>query len=183
MVRIFPDDKTAKSLFSGTKIVTETERKEADLFEQYRRILRKKHWRSIPSSTLIRCYEEMKHLNALPRSVIPESAVTQSDGQITTADIKKAMTLFTKSGLLQHVGNNDEGDTLWKIKEQPIDDVLRAVDLGMLIRLLASFDDETMTLETKHVEDLLLTKRSHKEINGLICEAQKLCRNTDVEDQ
>lgn len=179
----FPDDKTAKSLFSGTKKVTEPEQNETGIFEQYRKILRKKHWRPIPTSTLIKSYEEMKKLDALARSEIPESAVTQSDGQITTADIKKAMTLFFKSGLLQCIGNNDEGDTLWKIKEHPIDDVLRAVDLGMLIRLLGSFDDETISPDTKYVEKLLLTKRSRKEIGGLISEAQKLCRNTNVEEQ
>ena len=179
----FRDDKTAQSLFNSTKKASEPEQKETDLSEQYRRILRKKHWRSIPTSTLIKCHEEMKSLDALPRPEIPESAVAQSDGQITTTDIRKAMALFFKSGHMLQAGSNDEGDTLWKVKEHSIDDVLKAIDLGMLIRLLAGLEDETRSLDVNYVEELLLTKRSHKEINELISEAQLANRNTNVEDQ
>ena len=53
--------------------------REIDPADHYRRILRKKHWRSIPAPVLARCYAKMQGVvDALPRSELLETVVTLS---------------------------------------------------------------------------------------------------------
>jgi uncharacterized protein (TIGR00288 family) len=99
-----------------------------DPAESYRRILRKRHWRSIPTSLLSRCYAKMQNAGGLPKSELLEKVVALCEGDVTTADVNKAVGLLYKAHLVTVRGTNHEGEGLWQVSSVPEAEMLQAVD-------------------------------------------------------
>lgn len=150
--------------------------------EGYPRILRNMQWRPIPGPVLVRCYSEMQDLGALSKSELLEGVVARCDGEVTTADVRKAATLLFKAGLVSRPGVNEEGEALWQVGTAPSAQMLQAVDRAMVVRLIAGLDQVHTRLDREHLTPLLLGNLTDNEIDALLSEAAGLCRNSDGED-
>jgi uncharacterized protein (TIGR00288 family) len=153
-----------------------------DATEQYKRLLRRKHWRSIPSSLLVRCFAKLQSIGPLPRSEMPETAVVLCDGGVTTADMRKAADLLFKAGFVEHQGKNENGESLWRVTGDSDDKMIRAVDRAMLVRLLVGLDETSSSLDTSHLQPLLLGQYRAADLDGLITEAKKARRSIKTEE-
>ncbi len=155
-----------------------------ELIEQYRRILRKKGWRALPVVTLATCRSALMSIGVLPRSEIAETAVLKCDGQVTTTDVKKATALLMKAGLMRNLGTNQEGEKLWKVTSIPESEVLWAIDLAMIVRLLSGLKDAGIKLNKQQLRPLLLSKLDGEELDKLLIQAKIIYRNPkDQDDQ
>jgi uncharacterized protein (TIGR00288 family) len=150
--------------------------------EGYRSILRKKHWRSIPMPVLLRCYAKIQGLGPLPRPDLLEATIASCDGEVTPTDVRKAVQLIYKGGLANTLGNNEEGETLWEVVTMPDEDMLRAIDRAMMVRLAAGLDEIDTPLEREPIAPLLLVKRTANEIDALLEEAKHLARNGNSQE-
>ena len=145
-----------------------------DPLEQCRRILRKKVWRSLPTTSLTNCFNLIKSLGALPRSTLREMAALKSGGQVTITDARKALALLMKAGLMRATGVNEEGDTLWEVKPVSEIEMLWAVDRAMLVRLLTGAQETGFNPAKESLIPLILSEHSRGEIETLLSEAKVL---------
>ena len=145
-----------------------------DPLEQCRRILRKKVWRSLPTTSLTNCFNLIKSLGALPRSTLREMAALKSGGQVTITDARKALALLMKAGLMRATGVNEEGDTLWEVKPVSEIEMLWAVDRAMLVRLLTGAQEIGLNPANESLIPLILSEQSKLEIETLLSEAKVL---------
>ena len=139
--------------------------------EQNRRILRKKGWRSLPTGTLVKCFNLFQTIGALPQPSLREMAASQSGGQLTVTDAKKAQQIFLKAGLMRALGKNEEGDVLWEAKPISEDEMLWAVDRAMLVRLLSGAQESGLNPAKEILLPLFLSEHSKGEIDTLLNEA------------
>jgi uncharacterized protein (TIGR00288 family) len=153
-----------------------------DPAEHYRRILRKKHWRSIPTSVLTRCYAKIQDAGGLPKSELLEKVVALCEGDVTTADVKKSTELLFKAHLVTVPGTNHEGESLWQVTYVPEAEMLHTVDGAMLVRLIAGLRETHGQLDRKHVAPLLVGKYSEPELDELLEESSRSA-NRDGESQ
>ncbi len=153
-----------------------------DTTEGYCRILRKMQWRPVPGPVLVRCYTQMQGVGALAKSELLEDVVARCDGAVTTADVRKAAALLRKAGIASKTGVNDEGEALWQVGTAPSAKMLQAVDRAMVVRLIAGLDQVHARLERNHLRPLLLGCSADSEIDALLGEAARLCRNSSGED-
>jgi len=170
---IFQESETSSGMASKKTSKTGPGPGDVDPAEHYRRILRKKHWRSIPTSVLSRCYAKMQDAGALPKSELLEKVVALCEGDVTTADVNKATSLLYKAHLVTVLGTNHEEESLWQVSSVPEAEMLQAVDQAMLIRLIAGLRETNGRLEKKHVAALLVGKHSEAELDGLPEEASR----------
>lgn len=147
-----------------------------DATEQYKRLLRRKHWRSIPASLLVQCYSKLQSLGPLPRADIAETAVVLCDGGVTAADMRKAADLLFKGGLAQNQGKNDSEDSLWSFVLASDETMLSAVDKAMLVRLMVALDETSATLDVNRLKPLLLGQYAPTAFDNLLAEAKKARR-------
>ncbi|MCP4284966.1 MAG: hypothetical protein GY792_11005 [Gammaproteobacteria bacterium] len=143
-----------------------------DATERYRTALRKKHWRAIPASTLVRCYRHTLDIGALPKSELIDSVVRRCNGDVTSAEVNKALGLLLKAGLFRYPQTDEDKEVLWQSTPLSEAEMLYAVDLAMLVRLLAGLEEEKITLEQNGLAPLFLGKHSDSEINNMLEDAQ-----------
>lgn len=147
---------------------------EIDPIEHCRRILRKKKWRPLPTGTLTKCFTLFQAIGALPQASLREMAASQSGGQVTVTDAKKALALFTKAGLMRAIGINEEGDVLWEVKPVTEGEMLWAVDRAMLVRLLTGGRESGINPALEDILPLILSEHSKGEIDTLMSEAKRM---------
>ena len=145
-----------------------------DPLEQCRRILRKMKWRPLPTGTLTKCFTLFQAIGALPQASLREMAASQSGGQVTVTDAKKALALFTKAGLMRAIGINEEGDVLWEVKPVTEGEMLWAVDRAMLVRLLTGGRESGINPALEDILPLILSEHSKGEIDTLMSEAKRM---------
>jgi len=151
----------------------------ADLGEVYRQFLRKKNWRTIPALILTHFYTNMEGVGPLSRPDLVEATIARCGGDITTTEARKAMQMIFKAKLVTIMGTNEEGESLWKIRSSSEDEMLRSVDLAMLVRLSAALSEQGMPLVMDHIAPLLLRKRTDNDIDALVDEAKALAASQD----
>ena len=101
-------------------------------------------------------------------------AASQSGGQVTVTDAKKALALFTKAGLMRAIGINEEGDVLWEVKPVTEGEMLWAVDRAMLVRLLTGARESGINPALEDILPLILSEHSKGEIDTLMSEAKRM---------
>lgn len=176
------EDKTWLAFFEDSKPATGTAKpptkstisEEVEPIEQYRTILRKKHWRALPVSVMTTCFTALQSIGALTRAETRDMAVRKSDGQVTTTDIKKATALLTKANLMQSSGTNDEGEMLWEVTPVTVLEMLWAIDRAMTVRLLAGIQNAKLKLDRECLRQLLLSEQSKREVDKLLSEARAI---------
>ena len=191
-IELVQDDKTWSAFFDDSEtdprpLSKKTKKvasnpQELDSTERYRRVLRKKNWRSIPATMLARCYTKMQDIGTLPKSDLLETIVTRCDGSVTTADVNKASQLLYKAGLMRRHGANEEGEVLWQVSPVSEAEMLQAVDRAMMVRLLAGLEETNSHLKRKHLSPLLLGHYNDGQIQTLLEDASRLSRNGNGQD-
>lgn len=191
-VGLAQDDKTWSAFFvdsggngqtrSGLSAQAIRDDQRVDPTEEYRRLLRKKQWRRVPAPILKLAFSKMQTLDALPKADLLETVVTECNGEVTTSDVRKAVALFMKAGLMRVTGKTSAGEASWRIAELTEGDMLRAVDRAMLVRLAVGLDEEGKDLEISHLRPLFLRQCSNEEVQALLTEARALARKNDGAD-
>jgi len=62
--------------------------------------------------------------------------------------MRKAADLLFKGGFVECHGKNEHGETRWRVTGASDDNMIRAVDRAMLVRLLAGLDETSSSLDT-----------------------------------
>ena len=140
--------------------------------ELYRKILRKKHWRSVPKPLLVNVYNRVSSLEALTKTDIVEHLIHDLSEDTTSTDIKKAISILMKARLFTSVPCNskdDSDDKLWKLEKKQ--HFLQDVDLALLVRLLASPSDNNMDHSKHAISELLYGNYTKQELRELISTA------------
>lgn len=148
-----------------------------DTTESYRRILRQKKWRSISGPVLVRSYTQMQELGPLARADLLEAVTARCEGEVTSADIRKAVALLFKAGLVSRPGVNEEGEALWQMSAIPAAQMLQAVDRAMLLRLVGGLEQGHAPVQRDHLAPLLLSNPTGSEIDAWLAEAVSRSRN------
>ncbi len=166
-----------------TMAAPDTSEAELPAEELYRRILRKKHWRSVPKPFLIRVYNQVSSFEPLTKTDIVEGLVHNLSGDATSPDIKKAISIFMKARLFVVVPRNSKensDDKLWKLEKKK--HFLQDIDLALLVRLLGSPSDNNINPSEHAISELLYGKYTNSDLQQLIVKAIKLSLNRTDQD-
>ena len=139
----------------------------------YRRLLRKKQWQSIPKDTLLAIYHQCVSLEALPKREIAEKVLEYFEDDITSADIKKALSLFYKAKLFTIEKGEEEEDALWKVNSVTQNELFLAIDKAMIPRLIRACDEKNIPIETNSIKKLLFSSVNGQTIKTWIEEARR----------
>lgn len=159
---------------TGAAVATNDKSPAPDGAEKYRGALRKKGWRALPVALFVECVDLLRSVEASPRTELSEKAVARSNGKITTTDLRKALDLLAKAGLIEQKGTNGEGDKLWHAKRVAEREMFRAVDVAMIARLMGGLGETASAPKKKYVKPLLLGQYSDDEIENLLAEAKQI---------
>jgi hypothetical protein len=136
----------------------------------------------LPLKSLVTCRAALDSIEAIPRSEIAETAVQACDGRVTTTEIRKAVGMLIKAGLVCSLGSNEQGETLWEIARVPEDEMLWAIDRAMAARLLSGLGESGIEYDIEAVKPLLLSEKAKADTAGLIEEAEKMSRTPVDQD-
>jgi hypothetical protein len=149
-----------------------------ELTELYRQALRKKKWRAISGESLLKIYQAIGDLEALPRSEIAENIVERIGSETTLTEVRKALALLHKSGLLEYIGSSEEGDSLWRVvKDVSKEELFRAVDTAMAVRLLSACVELSIPLASEHLTELVLGPSETKYLSAVMKLAKEIHRD------
>lgn len=146
----------------------------SDLSEVYRIALRKCGWRALPTAVFQECLKALKAIEPAVRTEIPDKAVAFCEGRLTRTDLRKALDLLMKAHLLELSDASAGGDKLWNVRALPDADVLKAVDVALLARLVGGQADEGASLKKKHLRPLLLGQYADAALDALLAEAKTI---------
>jgi uncharacterized protein (TIGR00288 family) len=153
------------------------------LVDQYRSILRKKDWRSLPLPIVQECYLRLSKLGAMTRSEMVELAISNGGStNLTAVDVRKVMSMLLKAGLMIKIENQhgpDGDETYWKVSSLTIEKVLFAVDRAMVIRLMTWLEEFSVPFKRECIALLLLQSLPLGKLDALIAEARQSCRISD----
>lgn len=138
----------------------------------YRKLLRKKQWQNIPKVTLLAIYNQCIALGALPKPEIVEKILESLEGDITSADIKKAISLFFKAKLMTIEKEEDDENTLWTVNAVTENELFAAIDKAMIPRLIKACNEKNVPLETDSIKKLLFSSGNGPTIKTWIEEAK-----------
>jgi uncharacterized protein (TIGR00288 family) len=139
----------------------------------YRALLRKKQWQSIPKETLLAIYHQCVALGALPKREIAERVLESLEDDMTSADIKKAISLFYKAKLITIEKGEDEEDALWKVNSVADHELFVAIDKAMIPRLMKACTEKDIPLEMNSIKKLLFSSGNGQTIKTWIEEARR----------
>lgn len=159
---------------TGAAVATNDKSPAPDVSEKYRGALRKKGWRALPVALFVECVDLLRSVEASPRTELSEKAVARSNGKMTTTDLRKALDLLAKSGLMEQKGTNGEGDKLWHAKRIAERDMFRAVDVAMLARLMGGLGETSPAPKKKYLKPLFIGQYSDDDIEHMLTEAKQI---------
>lgn len=139
----------------------------------YRTLLRKKQWQSIPKETLLAIYHQCVALGALPKREIAERVLESLDDDTTSADIKKAISLFYKAKLITIEKGEDEEDALWKVNSVTDQELFVAIDKAMIPRLMKACHEKEIPLDINSIKKLSFSYSNGATIKTWIEEAKR----------
>lgn len=139
----------------------------------YRSLLRKKQWQSVPKDTLLIVYNQWAALGALPKPEIAERLLECIDGDITAADIKKALALIYKARLITIERDTAEDEAVWKVEPVAEKELLVAIDKAMIPRLIKACDEKSIPVEMGKIRKLLFSSGNEATYKAWIEEARK----------
>jgi len=139
----------------------------------YRSLLRKKQWQNVPKDTLLVIYNRWLTLGALPKPEVVERLLDCIDGDITAADIKKALALIFKARLIIIERGTVEEDAMWKVAPVKENELFVAIDKAMIPRLLKACDEKNIPVEMGKIRKLLFSSVNEATYKSWIEEARK----------
>jgi uncharacterized protein (TIGR00288 family) len=150
------------------------------LVDQYRSILRKKDWRSLPLPIVDECYFRLSNIAPMTRSEMVELAIS-GNGLInlTATEVRKVISMFLKAGLMTKTDNQsnlDDDENNWKVLLLPKEKVFYEIDRAMISRLFSWLEEFSVPFQKEGILPLLLKNRVDGELDTLIKEARQLSR-------
>lgn len=146
------------------------------LCDMYRRLLRKKGWRTIPKKTLGDIHAALLNMDPMSRADLAEAVLEAVDGSTTSTDVKKAISIFMKSKLFsislrEDADENDlVGEKLLKI--EACDDLLKCVDSSLLLRLISGIKTAGCELDHSVLRGCLYGTYADDELADLVRDAE-----------
>lgn len=136
----------------------------------YRSFLRKKKWRPISKKLIVEIYDNLTGMKPLTRSDMVETVIKKSNGDMSAAIIKKALSIFMKASLfiLQDDHIKDGQEKKWQISQKT--DIFLDIDKAILVRLLHSIEQNKVKVYWSVVSNLLYGNYSEKDLKKLISE-------------
>lgn len=136
----------------------------------YRSFLRKKKWRPISKKLIVEIYDNLTGMKPLTRSDMVETVIQKSNGDMSAAIIKKALSIFMKASLfiLQDDHIKDGQEKKWQISQKT--DIFLDIDKAILVRLLHSIEQNKVKVYWSVVSNLLYGNYSEKDLKKLISE-------------
>lgn len=119
--------------------------------ELYTNILRRLNWRIVPKDTIIQIHAKLKKTLPSERSVLIElllQALASDRPNITPTEIRKAIAVFTKSGLLT---SNDHGLLEYQYKI----DYRHYIDKAIIARLVSGCNDSNIVFDINIAKEFL----------------------------
>lgn len=120
-------------------------------FELYTNILRRLNWRIVPKDTIIQIHAKLKNTSPSERSVLIDlllQALASDRPNITPTEIRKAIAIFTKSGLLT---SNEYG----LLKYQYKIDYRYYIDKAIIARLVSGCNDLNIVFDIDIAKEFL----------------------------
>lgn len=150
------------------------------LVDQYRSILRKKDWRSLPLPIVDECYFRLSNIAPMTRSEMVELAIS-GNGLInlTATEVRKVISMFLKAGLMTKTDNQsnlDDDENNWKVLLLPKEKVFYEINRAMISRLFSWLEEFSVPFQKEGILPLLLKNRVDGELDTLIKEARQLSR-------
>lgn len=127
--------------------------------ESYTRILRSRNWRLVSKDTIFQLNAKLKTAPKSDRIKLIEYLLNEMSSiraNITATDIRKALAIFIKSGLLISDDNN-----IWQYKNDH--NYRRKIDKEVISRLLSGCKDSNIEFELNAVKELLYGNYSSQE--------------------
>ena len=118
--------------------------------ESYTRILRGKNWKIVAKDTIFQLNAKLKIAPKSERIKLIEFLLNEMStirANITATDIRKALAIFIKSGLL--IGEDD----IWQYK--PDNNYRRKIDKEIISRLISGCKDSNISFDLNAVKELL----------------------------
>lgn len=119
--------------------------------ELYTNILRRLNWRIVPKDTIIQIHAKLKNTSPSERSVLIDlllQALASDRPNITPTEIRKAIAIFTKSGLLT---SNEHG----LLKYQYKIDYRHYIDKAIIARLVSGCNDLNIVFDINIAKEFL----------------------------
>jgi uncharacterized protein (TIGR00288 family) len=161
------ENRTTSTLTNSTVVD-----KPLPLNDIYRSLLRKKGWQNISKNTLLTIYHKWVALGALSKPEITEKLIEDLNGDITSSEIKKAMSLFFKARLITIERDAADDDAMWKVNSVKENELLVAIDKAMVPRLISACDERGISVEIDQLEKLLISSGNGATIKTWIEEAR-----------
>lgn len=149
----------------------------------YRRLLRKKGWRQIPKNLLINIYSIITKFEATTKTELVERVLSEAQEEITSTDIRKAISMFWKARLFSFYGSDEiEEDKLLKLKER--DDFIRQIDKALLLRLLSAIEEFSAEYDVEAISRILYGEYDNQQLESMIEETKKqIAEQSDPPDR
>lgn len=142
--------------------------------ELYRRFLRKKHWRAIPTHLLIEIYQRVIDLEPLTKDNLAETLLERMQSEVTSADVKKALAIFRKAKLFTQLPSDNQDDIedkLWKVERN--DNFLLAIDQALLARLMSVLKENHCDPDHDAIKRILHGQYNSKKFGKLLSDARE----------
>ena len=129
--------------------------------------------RLISKDLLIDTYRIMVDLDPMIKNELVDTVLSKTEKEITSSDIKKAISVFFKSRLVSHHNSSgsDSDDKLIKIENR--ENFLRLIDEALLLRLLIAIDESGSQYDTDAISRVLYGEYSKEEFNHLLLEVRE----------
>ncbi|MDW8146635.1 MAG: NYN domain-containing protein [Roseiflexaceae bacterium] len=146
--------------------------------ELYRRLLRKRNWRTVPKDVLLDVYKQVLILG--PKSKTELKDILSSTTNASLTDINKALSILHKANLILTTSEDAQEEKLLRAVEKA--DFVRDVDIALLTRLLSALQENNMAEEPEVIRNLLYGSYDDKQLSDLIAEAKMLIKKEAVQE-
>lgn len=156
------------------------EEKKNSTEDLYRGFLRKKKWRSVSGNMIVEIYQNLVNIKPLTRSDMVEAVMQKSNGVMSAANIKKALSILMKANLfeLHEYSMKDGQEKKWKVIQTG--DIFLDIDKAILVRLLHSIEKNKVNIYWSVLLNVLYGTYSEKEIKKLIDEMNMVREKTEL---
>ena len=124
--------------------------------ESYQKLLKEKNWPSIPSDYLTKIYNVLITLPPLPKNELTEVVIGKlQDNKITSTDVKRAISIFMKSKLINLSSNADETieKNCWQLEKKRA--FIHNIDIALIARIASGCIDYDIELNPEIVAKCL----------------------------
>jgi hypothetical protein len=144
--------------------------------ELYRRLLRKRNWRIVPTKSLVQVYDQALKFEPLSKSDIKDALIASAIPGCTSTDINKAISILYKAHLFQttdSIGGSEDLQEERLLKVINKTDFIHDIDIALIVRLISAIKDSNTIEEYDAIGKLLYGEYNATQLRELVLEAKK----------